>query len=269
MSQATLSASENATEEARTVSTNWSIGQLISGGAKTWQLSQGTVLLICFLPLLVALFAFAMALIGKDAYKWFTGEDRFAENLQVIFWAISFLLSLIIVKKKLRDGDNMFAVLYAILAVGIFFIIGEEVSWGQRVFGWMTPESLQAINKQKETNIHNIHGIGTTFKWAHMVVGAYGTFLPIIVMRSKALSRFSSQISMLVPHYTLVPYFAFLLFWRIFRNLFEVPKKYYFAVSEFSEVTELVLSLAFLFFLIFQIRQARKKRFHLARPNGL
>ena len=45
-----------------------------------------------------------------------------------------------------------------ILGVGLFYIVcaGEEISWGQRVFGWETSEAFAAINEQQETNLHNI-----------------------------------------------------------------------------------------------------------------
>ena len=236
------------------------IGGLLARAAEDWHVSKKSVIFICSIPLILTLIAAVCALIGKDAYKWWTGEDQFGENLQVLFWAVSFVLALIFVKKKLGEGDNIFAVMYLILSVGIVFIIGEEISWGQRVFGWLTPESLQEINKQGETNIHNIHGIGSAFKWAHLIIGAYGTFLPLIVMRSRFLARFKHQVSMLVPHFTLIPLFAFLFFWRSYRNLFEAPKKYYFAISEFSEVTELGLSIAFALFLAFQLRQMMNKK---------
>ena len=32
----------------------------------------------------------------------------------------------------------------------------EEISWGQRIFGWSTPERLENLNAQQETNLHNI-----------------------------------------------------------------------------------------------------------------
>jgi len=35
-----------------------------------------------------------------------------------------------------------------------FFL--EEISWGQRIFGWETPGWMSKINIQNETNIHNI-----------------------------------------------------------------------------------------------------------------
>lgn len=36
------------------------------------------------------------------------------------------------------------------------YFAGEEVSWGQHLFGWRTPETLQALNRQGETNLHNL-----------------------------------------------------------------------------------------------------------------
>ncbi len=33
---------------------------------------------------------------------------------------------------------------------------GEELSWGQQLFKWETPEKIQAVNDQNETNLHNI-----------------------------------------------------------------------------------------------------------------
>lgn len=56
-----------------------------------------------------------------------------------------------------REKMPKFAALY-ILGIGIFFIVcaGEEISWGQRVFGWETPQSFADANEQGETNLHNL-----------------------------------------------------------------------------------------------------------------
>ena len=244
-----------------------SISSLFDEGAKTWDISYGWLFFIISLPFIVAMSGVVAALFGKAAYKWYTGEDRFAENLQVVFWVISFVLSLIIVQKNTRD-HKIYAILYGILCVGIFFIIGEELSWGQRFFGWVTPESMKVLNKQDETNIHNIYGIGYTIKWLHLVIGAYGTIMPLIVLRSKALQRFRSHVSMLVPHYTLIPFFFIPFIWRIYRNLFKAPKEYYFAISEYSEVIEIIISMAFMFFLYFQVRQIRMKNKKIGKSNN-
>ena len=46
--------------------------------------------------------------------------------------------------------------LYLLLALACFFIAGEEISWGQWIFHWATPEGLAAANLQHETNLHNL-----------------------------------------------------------------------------------------------------------------
>ncbi len=253
--------------DTNTYSGTWAINDLLDDGAKAWNISRGMLLFICSLPFIVAMSGFVTALFGKAAYKWFTGEDRFAENLQIVFWVISFILSLIVVNNKSLDKNKSYAILYGILCVGIAFIIGEEVSWGQRFFGWATPESMKIINKQDETNIHNIHGIGTSIKWLHLVIGTYGTFMPLIVLKSKVLQRIRPHLSMLVPHYTLLPFFFLPFIWRMYRNFFKAPKKYYFAISEYSEVIEIIIAMAFAFFLLFQVRQISMQKKKLVKSN--
>jgi len=36
------------------------------------------------------------------------------------------------------------------------YFAGEEASWGQHLFRWTTPEALNGLNDQRETNLHNI-----------------------------------------------------------------------------------------------------------------
>lgn len=43
-----------------------------------------------------------------------------------------------------------------LVTLACFYFAGEELSWGQHLFGWATPEYLNTINDQGETNIHNI-----------------------------------------------------------------------------------------------------------------
>jgi len=42
-----------------------------------------------------------------------------------------------------------------IYALGCIYFLGEEISWGQHLFNWPTPEAWMAVNDQKETNLHN------------------------------------------------------------------------------------------------------------------
>ncbi len=45
---------------------------------------------------------------------------------------------------------------YVIGGIAMAFAAGEEISWGQRIFGFSTPDFLADINDQQEFNLHNI-----------------------------------------------------------------------------------------------------------------
>jgi hypothetical protein len=229
--------------------------KLLTAAADDWRLSERAVIAMCCLPVVVASAGIVSALLGKEAYKWFTGEDRFAESLQVVFYSLALVMSLIMTRRLHKLGEKGTAGLYLLLSLGLFFLIGEELSWGQRMIGWETPESLVAINKQDETNLHNIYGVGSTFKWIQMLVGAYGAFLPIVVIRSRRLGPYRRFLSRVVPHYSLIPFFLPLFVWRLYRNLLEAPPKYYFVISDYNEVLELILALGFFFFVLYQVRR--------------
>jgi hypothetical protein len=223
-----------------------------------WKLSPGMVAFISVgATALIMLFGAATALMGKDAYKWFTREDGVAEDLQVLFWVLAWILGFQVITRLWKNALKLYAVLYLILNAGIFFIVGEELSWGQRIFGWKTSEEMIAINKQRETNLHNIEGVGDKIKWVHVLMGAYGTILPLVLRKAQARAHFGDPVSLLVPHYTLVPYFLTTLVWRLQANLWKPPKSLYFVITEYSEVMELVLAVAFFVFMLFQVRNIK------------
>ncbi len=237
----------------------WSLRSLIAEGARAWNVSPRMVVLISLgIPFIVGVAGIVAAVMGKTTYKGFTGEDGVAEGLQVLLFAATLFLSLIIAHRLWRRGDTLFAVLYVLAGAGMLFIVGEELNWGQRIFGWETPEQFQAINKQEETNLHNIYGVGSVFKWLHVVIGALGTVVPLLVLRWRPRSqRLGQAIDLFVPHFTLVPYFLATLLWRLQANLWDPPKRLYFVISEYSEVMELILAIAFFLFMWFQFRRTR------------
>ena len=44
----------------------------------------------------------------------------------------------------------------AAISLGCLYFAGEELSWGQHIFKWSTPDYLSRLNDQDETNLHNI-----------------------------------------------------------------------------------------------------------------
>ncbi|MDZ7360021.1 MAG: hypothetical protein ONB46_04745 [candidate division KSB1 bacterium] len=229
--------------------------QLLAESVKEWKLSPRLVSLIALAPIFIALAGVMTALIGGKIYHFFTAEDRFAENLQVFLWLLAFGLGFVVIKRHWQAGRHVMALLYLCLNAGIFVIIGDEVSWGQRILGLETPAALKTINRQREINIHSLEGMIGTFRALYLIIGAYGTFLPLLFIRPQTFARRRAVISMLVPHYTLVLYFLATLAWRAYVSFWRLPDQYYFVMTKYSEVIELILAMGFFLFMSFQLRK--------------
>ncbi len=52
----------------------------------------------------------------------------------------------------------------------------EEISWGQWLFFFKTPGSWKAINRQGETNLHNLDGLWGRSEWLRLVFALGGLF---------------------------------------------------------------------------------------------
>jgi hypothetical protein len=231
---------------------------LLANGAQAWNLSNWMTLGVLIAPLFVAASGIVAAFAGKEIYKLYTEEDGVAEVLQVLLYASSSIMCLFVARHQFRARQPLIAALYVLLACGLFFLVGEEMSWGQRVFGWETPVSLEAINKQEETNLHNIHGVGKTFKWIQMLVGAYGAILPLLLLRTRVPERFRTLVDSVLPHFTLILYFLPMFGWRLYRNLAGDPVSHYYLITNYNEVIELILAMGFCLFMVFQLRKCRR-----------
>ena len=234
------------------------LSQLLADAARDWGLPKGIVVAICVLPLFVVLTGIGTGLVSKELYKWFIDEDRVAENVQVLAYVLSCFMSLWIAIQLRKVNRNGFALLYLCAAAGLFLTAGEEISWGQRLFSWQTPQLMAEINRQQETTLHNIVGVEQVFNLGKLAVGLYGTIVPLLVLYWwDKLAPYRRTLSLLVPHYALALYFFVPAIWRLYRDFAPEPTQYQWAIAEFSEVTELDLALGILFFLIFQLKHVQ------------
>lgn len=231
------------------------VTRLISSCAAAWRLSPTMILLILIAPFVFAFASAGVAFLGKEPYKLLTQEDGIAETMQVFFYLITLILGIIVMRRRQQAGHKFVAFLYLGLCFGLGFLIGEELSWGQRIFGWTTAEGFAEINKQGETNLHNVYGVGDTFKWVQLLVGAYGVLLPLITLGWQGPKALRTLLPSVTPHYLLMPYFGAMFLWRLYRNVVPEPTQFYFVISEYNEVVEAILAMGLLLFMVFQIRR--------------
>jgi hypothetical protein len=87
-------------------------------------------------------------------YQRFIIEDGYIEQATAL---ILLATSILCLYRAFTLKQRLPVAFYAATALLFFFGFGEEISWGQRIFGFGTPEELQKINTQQEFNFHNIY----------------------------------------------------------------------------------------------------------------
>jgi len=100
-------------------------------------------------PLGLLLLTYSIFFINKEAFHKLNHEDGLIESLTAFFLLLTSILFLKIFFTTKRVINFLFFVVF-------FFGFGEEISWGQRIFNFDTPEKIMAVNRQGEFNIHNL-----------------------------------------------------------------------------------------------------------------
>lgn len=207
-------------------------------------------ILVFLLPIILFLFFLIIKLLLSDTYALWIEEDSFVENGQAICYFISSILSLLVAIKFIKNKLTLHGVLYCVLALGLFFISMEEISWGQRIFNITTPDLFSQHNRQYEMNIHNLDTIGKSLlNKIYILIGAYGAFAWLFVlsfMRGVKTKR-EHIVNFVVPDWYISPYFFSVFFVYIFLE-FMTPYPGSFLLWKDQEVPELLLALGFLSF---------------------
>ena len=88
-------------------------------------------------------------------YAVFVGENGPLEYLQVFIILAAIILAFRGIRHSKQAQNKMYIFACALAAAGSIYIFGEEISWGQHVFKWATPQEWSLVNDQQETNLHN------------------------------------------------------------------------------------------------------------------
>lgn len=135
-------------------------------------------------------------------------------------------------------------------------VAGEEISWGQRLFGFPTPAQLQEINYQGEANLHNIVALDNLVKFTHIGAGLYGTMLPLLALNRRSPRALRS--SLLVPPFSPASFFLITLLHWIGR-IFVDPDRAGARVSEISELSMFTGAAIFAWFCVRRVGVAPRR----------
>ena len=224
---------------------------VFTADAEAWGLTVRRALLVALFPALVTL-VFVAAGFRPRLFLFLIDEDGILETAQFILVVSATLVFARLSARLVRDRRPL-GLLYAVAAMALFFVAGEEISWGQRILNLRTPDALEAINTQQEITVHNIQGMHQPFIYAVMLAGLYGAVVPLMGLLLSAERRYSRIGRLLIPPLYLVPAFFMPFGYRFCRLVFR-PERYVepgyrvFVITEFNEATELCLYLGLLVF---------------------
>ena len=97
---------------------------------------------------------------SREQTLWLLQENRPVELLTFLFLMAGGIGALMLGRHYHKRENQSLIVTFFYLFGLLLLITGmEEISWGQHVLGFSTPESMTSINQQGEVNIHNLPGL--------------------------------------------------------------------------------------------------------------
>ena len=172
--------------------------------------------ILTILVLIIGAYAL-MAFRYPLAYIWATYEDLVGEWAQTYSFLAAAVLSLIVATHRSR-----YRWFFALLTVACSYVFLEEISWGQRIFGFDTPEFLKSRNLQGEANVHNL------FTGPHktllkdlisiavsIALVAYGLLYPLLRKLGWRVALWFDRIGAAAPPLILWPFFTLAAYFEL------------------------------------------------------
>ncbi len=179
-------------------------------------------------------YAYALDSSYSDFYYFSIQEDEYVE--WSTFWA--FILAAVAYVRSgavFRRATQAFPWFLYGVALFCFVVAMEEISWGQRLFGYRPPTYFLEHNFQQEFNFHNVVDTGFRKLALTLIIVGYGIVMPLAV-RFSIIKKWFARVGIVAPTIALLPAYA---------GTFLVYSLYPWSHS--GEWVEFMLGLSFLF----------------------
>jgi len=207
----------------------------IGQSQKWWSKNLSKIIII--LPVWILFISFLVKLLPFDVFYPYAQEDGPIEYFQVIVLAVIIYLLSTESFRCFSLSKKKKGLYFLILSSAFAFIFMEEISWGQRIFGWETNIFLKEANVQKETNLHNI-GIFNQLQYVFYIgISLFGLLLSLF---KKFCQRFQGDYFWRPQSKS---WLLFLIIFIFYSHFTFINQNYYI----WLEIMELLLYFALLF----------------------
>ena len=213
-------------------------------------------ILVFILPLFILFCFYGIPIVfspNDDPYYFriVIQEDSIIEYSTAFFYLIASIFGAFLAVRFLKQKKYLVGISYIILSLGMFFVFGEEISWGQRIFDIPTFGYFQERSLQNENTIHNLRGIFYYFLVGEKLIGFYGSLSWMLLLIDIKKFRFILN-PYFIPKWYLMGYFIPMMIKTSWNILYTKPDSTKEIWSQFiwrsDEVLEFLLSIGFFLF---------------------
>ncbi len=135
----------------------------------------------------------------------YTREDGFLEWATVIALFLGMGTCIYRVKILRKFREPLFIIGLLVMAFVFLFGLGEEISWGQRIFNWKTPRWFCIHNTQCETNLHNLKFGETKINklifglFLGICIAFYFLILPVLYSKFEKIKNLVNRFAIPIP----------------------------------------------------------------------
>ena len=185
--------------------------------------------------------------VPSDILSKLHSENSVHETLQFIIMVLAFCVAVSFFFSKISK-TFLLKFWFGLAALCSFYVAGEEISWGQHILDWTTPDFWSEVNDQQETNLHN------TSSWLDqkprliLLLAIVGGTLVVPILKKYNILKLPAYLDILLPDPKLMTIALLVVIPQLVEKLFEVFDISIFA--RFSEVQELYIFYFVLLYLV-------------------
>ncbi len=182
--------------------------------------------IVVLLPFLGWILIYIMSWWPMNYLKEVVKEDHIIEWLQ--FWVL-FVGGLLSLKKAWTSFSSskrnwLFSLFFLGSGLVFIFVAGDEIAWGQRLFGLTVSEEVQLLNRQGEYTVHNLYAVEWAVAYLYAILSGFGIVGRWIVTTTVKIIPKLTFLIPFTPDYALIPIFtlSFIFFVQQLRIMWGV-----------------------------------------------
>ena len=214
-----------------------------------YKLSYLSMISILIFPLFIV-FLFSLLLFMPSTQDFTLiqlKENNSIEMLTFIFLLVASIIGLKLASdsylKKTKTYVWIFITLFSIL---LFIVAMEEISWGQQLFKFKTPEAIAPLNAQGELTLHNINSLQGKSEYFRLFFGFFG-LLGILLGKYDFFKPIAPSKILVVFFFTITIVSSI----DLYADYNMINENYDKGLQRLSELIEMLIGVSALLYIIF------------------